>query len=48
MVTQVKRTEWWKDKVIENHGSLMGKVMRGRAEGKRLRGRPTKRWGDDF
>ena len=26
MVTQVKRKgEWWKDRVMENHGSLMGK-----------------------
>ena len=45
---QVKRRkEWWKDKVMENHGSLMGKVMRGQLEGKRLRGRPRKRWSDD-
>ena len=29
VVTQVmRRREWWKDKVMENHGSLMGKVCR--------------------
>ena len=49
MVTQVmRRREWWKDKVMENHGSLMGKVMRGQVEGKRPRGRPRNRWSDDF
>ena len=49
VVTQVmRRREWWKDKVTENHGSLMGKVMRGQVEGKRPRGRPRKRWSDDF
>ena len=49
VVTQVKRRrEWWKDKVMENHGSLMGNVMRGQVEGKRPRGRPRKRWSDDF
>ena len=29
--------------MMENHGSLMGKAMRGRVEGKRPRGRPRKR-----
>ena len=53
VVTQVMRRreggrEWWKDKVKENHGSLMGKVLRGQVEGKRPRGRPRKRWSDDF
>ena len=44
VVIQVKRRrEWWKDKVMENHGSLMGKAMRGKVEGKRPRGRPRKR-----
>ena len=36
------------DKVTENHGSLMGKVLRGQVEGKRPRGRPRKRWSDDL
>ena len=49
VVTQVmRRREGWKDKVMENHGSLMGKVLRGQVEGKRPRGRPRKRWSDDF
>ena len=49
VVTQVmRRREGWKDKVTENHGSLMGKVLRGQVEGKRPRGRPRKRWSDDF
>ena len=48
VVTQVKRKkEWWKDRVMENHGSLMGKEMRGQVEGKQSRGRPRKRWSDD-
>ena len=33
VVTQVKRKrEWWKYKVMENHGSLLEKVMRGQVE----------------
>ena len=46
---QVKRLrKWWRDKVMENHGSLMGKVIRRQGERKRPRGRPRKRWSDDF
>ena len=33
----MRRREWWKNKVMQNHGSLMGKVMRGQVEGKRPR-----------
>ena len=43
VVSQVmKRREWWKDKVMGNHGSLMEKEMRGQVDGKRPRGRPIK------
>ena len=38
VVTQVKRRREygaWKDNVMENHGSLMGKVMRGHTSGGR-------------
>ena len=49
VVTQVmKRREWWIDKVMENHGSLMEKVLRGEVDGKRPRWRLKKRWSDDF
>ena len=49
VVTQVmKRREWWKDKVMGNHGSLMEKVMRGQVDGERPRERPKKQWSDDF
>ena len=49
VVAQVKRRrEGWKDRVIENQGSLIEKVMRGQVEGRRPRGRPRKRWSDDF
>ena len=49
VVTQLmKRREWWKDKMMENHGSLMEKVLKGQVDGKRPRGRPKKRWSDDF
>ena len=43
-----KRRGCWKDKAMENHGSLMGKVMRGQVERKRPRGRPRKRCSHEF
>ena len=43
VVTQVTRKrEWWKYKVMENYGSLIGKIIRGQVEGKRPRGRQRK------
>ena len=49
MVIQVKRRrEWRKDKLMENYGRLMRKIMKGQVDGKRARGRPRKTWSDDF
>ena len=47
VVAQVKRRrEGWKDRVLENQGSIE-KVMRGQVEGRKPR-RPRRRWSDDF
>ncbi len=35
-------------KVMEKTGSLVEKVMTGEVEGRRPRGRPRKRWRDEF
>ena len=44
MVAQVKRRrEGWKERVLENQGSIVKKVMRGQVEGRRPGGRPRKR-----
>ena len=44
MVAQVKRRrEVWRDKVIENEGSLVNRVMNGQAAGSRPRGRSRKK-----
>ena len=49
VVAQVKkRREGWKDRMLENQGSIVEKVMRGQVEERRPRGRPRKRWSDDF
>ena len=49
VVAQVKRRrEVWREKVIENEGSLVNRVMNGQVAGKRPRGRPRKRWSDEF
>ena len=42
MTQVIKRREWWKVKVMGNHGSLIEKVLRGQGDGKRPRGRPKK------
>ena len=34
--------------MIENEGSLVNRVMNGQDAGKRPRGRPRKRWRDEF
>ena len=34
--------------MIENEGSLVNRVMKGQVAGKRPRGRPRKRWRDEF
>ena len=40
VVAQVKRRrEGWKDRVLENQGSIVEKVMRGQVEGRIPRGR---------
>ena len=45
VVAQVKRRrELWREKMIENEGSLVNRVMNGQVAGKRHRGRPRKRW----
>ena len=49
VVAQAKRMrEEWEDRVLENQGSIVKKVMRGQVEGRRPRGRPRTRWSDDF
>ena len=48
VVAQVKRREVWREKVIENEGSLVNRVMNGQVAGSRPRGRPRKRWRDEF
>ena len=49
VVAQVKRRrELWREKMIENEGSLVNRVMKGQVAGKRPRGRPRKRWRDEF
>ena len=49
MVAQVvRRREVWRDKVVENEGSLVHRVMNEQVAGKRPRGRPRKRRRDEF
>ena len=49
VVAQMKRRrELWREKMIENEGSLANRVMKGQVAGKRPRGRPRKRWRDEF
>ncbi len=43
-----ERREKWQTKVMEKTGSLVEKVTTGEVEGKRPRGRPRKRWRDQF
>ena len=40
VVAQVKRREMQREKMIENEGSLVNRVMNGQVAGKRPRGRP--------
>ena len=48
VVAQVKRgREVWREKMIENEGSLVNRVMNGQVAGKRPRGR-LKKWRDEF
>ena len=49
VVAQVKRRrELWREKMIENDGSQVNRVMNGQVAAKRHRGRPRKRWRDEF
>ena len=49
VVAQVKRRrELWREKMIENEGSLVNRVMKGQGAGKKPRGRPRRRWRDKF
>ena len=49
VVAQVqRRREMWREEMIENEGSLVNRVMNGQVAGKRPRGRPRKRWRDEF
>ena len=49
VVAQVKRRrELWREKIIENEGSLVNRVMNGQVAGKTPRGRPKNRWRDEF
>ena len=43
-----RRRESWKEKVESMKGSVAEKVMTGEGVGRRLRGRPKKRWRDPF
>ena len=45
-----ERRENWRVKVImtEKPGSLVEQIMTGEVEGRRPRGRPMKRWHDEF
>ena len=43
-----RRQECWKKKVESREGSVMAKFPAGNGVGKRLRGRPRKRWQDPF
>ena len=48
VVAQVKRTrELWREKMIENVGSLVNRVMNGQVAGKGPSGRPRIRWRDE-
>ena len=47
VIAHVKRgREVWREKAIENEGSLVNRVMNGQVPGRRPRGRPRKRWRD--
>ena len=49
VVAQVKRRrERWREKMIENEGSLVNRVINGQVAGKTPRGRPKNRWTDEF
>ena len=43
-----ERREKWQAKEMEKTGSLVEKVTTGEVEGRRHRGRPSKRWRDEF
>ena len=43
-----ERSEKWRAKVMEKTGSLVEKVITGEVEGRRPRGRPRKRWRDEY
>ena len=43
-----ERREKWQAKEMEKTGSLVEKVTTGEVEGRRHRGRPRKRWIDEF
>ena len=43
-----ERREKWQAKEMEKTGSLVEKVTTGEVEGRRHRGRPRKRWRDEF
>ena len=49
VIAHVKRgREVWREKAIENEGSLVNRVMNGQVPGRRPRGRPRKRWRDQY
>ena len=49
MVARVKRRRnMWRERMIENEGSLVNRVVNGQFAGKRPRGRPRKGWRDEF
>ena len=43
-----ERRENWQVKVMDKMGSLAEKLLTGELEGTRPRGRPRKRWRDEF
>ena len=49
VVAQVRRRrQMWRERMIEKEGSLVKRVRNGQGAGKRPRGRPRKRWRDEF
>ena len=49
VVAQMKRKRaLWREKMIENEGSVVSSVRNGQVARKRPRGRPGKRWRDEF
>ena len=43
-----ERRENWRAKVMDKTGSLSEKLLTGELEGRRPKGRPRKRWRDEF